>query len=205
MALGRSMEEAPLVNRLLDAAEDEIAAVGIADFRIRAIARRAGVSHQAPGHHFGDRAGLLTVLATRGFRALGEQLTLAEKNAAQEDSPGDRVAALGNAYVTFAMEHGALFTVMFRPEHHRPDDPELSAARQEAFDVLLRSVAAARAAGWGRLHSEQSLALTCWAAVHGAVTLWREGTYSVFFPGARPEDLGREVTRALAAALGAEA
>ena len=31
------------------------------------MAKRAGVSHAAPAHHFGDARGLLTALAAEGF------------------------------------------------------------------------------------------------------------------------------------------
>src|SRR5690242_20256319 len=39
---------------------------------LRELARAAGVSHAAPAHHFTDRRGLFTALATEGFG--GQQL-----------------------------------------------------------------------------------------------------------------------------------
>ena len=36
----------------------------------RSFARRAGVSHAAPAHHFGDRRGVFTAIATEGFGLL---------------------------------------------------------------------------------------------------------------------------------------
>ena len=40
---------------------------GIRGFTLRECARRAGVSHGAPAHHFGDAAGMLTAYAAQGF------------------------------------------------------------------------------------------------------------------------------------------
>ena len=40
---------------------------GIERFSLRGVAKRAGVSHAAPAHHFGDAGGLLTALAAEGF------------------------------------------------------------------------------------------------------------------------------------------
>ena len=50
---------------LLRAAEAELAENGIESFSLRAVAKRAGVSHGAPAHHFKDAKGLLTALAQR--------------------------------------------------------------------------------------------------------------------------------------------
>ena len=52
---------------LLEAAEAELEAMGIERFSLRAVAKRAGVSHAAPAHHFGDATGLLTALAAIGL------------------------------------------------------------------------------------------------------------------------------------------
>jgi AcrR family transcriptional regulator len=41
---------------------------------LRDLALQIGVSHAAPVHHFGDKAGLLTVIATDGFLMLAEEL-----------------------------------------------------------------------------------------------------------------------------------
>ena len=46
-----------------------IAESGPAALSLRDLARRAGVSHAAPTHHFGDKAGLLAALAAAGLHA----------------------------------------------------------------------------------------------------------------------------------------
>ncbi|NRB03591.1 MAG: TetR family transcriptional regulator, partial [Rhodobacteraceae bacterium] len=53
---------------LIEAGLQELEATGTEAFSLRKVARRAGVSHAAPAHHFGDVTGLLTALAAEGFR-----------------------------------------------------------------------------------------------------------------------------------------
>jgi AcrR family transcriptional regulator len=93
---------------LLDAALASLAENGPAALSLRALSRRAGVSHAAPAHHFGDKAGLLTAVATEGFLRLGEALQTAHQ--------AGGFVEVGVAYVRFAVEQRAYFEVMYRPE-----------------------------------------------------------------------------------------
>lgn len=56
--------------RLLDAALAVLDDDGVEGLTLRAIARRANVSHGAPLKHFPHRAALLSAVATVGFREL---------------------------------------------------------------------------------------------------------------------------------------
>ncbi len=51
-----------------------VAERGAEQVSLRELARGAGVSHAAPAHHFTDRRGLFTALATQGFRLLADAL-----------------------------------------------------------------------------------------------------------------------------------
>lgn len=196
----------PLRDALLRAAEEEIDKHGVGAVSLRAIARRVGVSHQAPGHHFGDRNGLFTALAAKGFRALEKRMLAARRRIPDDATPAERVAALGVGYILFARQRPSLFTVMFRPELQDAADPDLAEARTSAFGVLLAEIAEARATGWGQHLSETTLALTSWSAVHGAVTLWREGTLDTFFPGVGSvQSVAHKVTEAVTTGLSGEA
>ena len=55
---------------LINAADAILRERGIEGFTLREAARRAGVSAAAPGHHFGNSAGLLTEVAILGFEEL---------------------------------------------------------------------------------------------------------------------------------------
>ncbi|MBV9803429.1 MAG: WHG domain-containing protein [Solirubrobacterales bacterium] len=154
---------------LLAAARAELADHGHADISLRAVARRAGVSHAAPKYHFRDRAGLLSAVAAEGFDGLTERLRRAVATATEMP-----MTALGKAYIDYGLEHRALFDLMFRPSELRTDDSELARAQAGAFGVLAETVAAsAEPAASPEAVSE--LALTSWGLVHGLVTLARDG------------------------------
>jgi AcrR family transcriptional regulator len=170
--------------RLREALIDEaVAAIderGVDALSLRDLARRAGVSHAAPTHHFGDRSGLLTAIAADGFERLA---------AALEASDTDFVET-GVAYVRFAIDEPGRFAVMFRPELLRGDDPALAAASERAGDVL-RAGASAAAGGDARAN-----ALAAWSLMHGFATLWNAGAIEA--PDGTPPD---ELARAVAARL----
>jgi AcrR family transcriptional regulator len=154
---------------LLAAARAELAEHGRAAISLRAVARRAGLSHASPKYHFGDRSGLLTAIATEGFHALASHLSQVGEADAQQ-----RLAALGRAYIDFGLSQPALFELMFTPRELHADNPELIAAQQQAIGSLM--VAVSRLAGLDTTPSETpQLVLISWALVHGLVVLARDG------------------------------
>lgn len=153
---------------LLDAARAELVEHGPAAVGLRAVARRAGLSHAAPGYFFGDRAGMLTALATQGFSELAEAL---ERVAPGPDR--SRLAALGDVYIAYGLSNAALYDLMFHREAVHPEDVDLQAAQQRALEPLLR------ATGPGASGGAPVDAVMSWALVHGLVTLAREGALPV--------------------------
>jgi Bacterial regulatory proteins, tetR family len=65
----RPYHHGDLRRALVEAALQAIAEVGPAAVSLRDLARRTGVSHAAPAHHFGDKAGLLTASPPTGSGA----------------------------------------------------------------------------------------------------------------------------------------
>ena len=127
---------------------------------LRELARSAGVSHAAPAHHFTDRRGLFTALATQGFRLLAEALPDARGHFAD--------AAL--AYVRFAIEHPGHYQVMFNKSLLDVADTELAAAEAAAGAELSRGVATLRDPNAAADPAGAQLA--AWSLVHGFSTLW---------------------------------
>lgn len=169
---------------VIESALDEIRDVGPARLSMREIARRAGVSHAAPAHHFGDKRGIFTAIATEGFillRTHNEPL-LGEPNA---------LLNAGIGYIGFAVTHPAHFEVMFRPDLYDMDDRELVAARTTAFDVLYRAVELAL--GKDQIDRLPGTSMAAWALVHGFAALWLSGNFPSDLT-ADPDDFATLVT-----------
>lgn len=158
---------------LLDAARAELVEHGSAGISLRAVARRAGVSHAAPKYHFGDRAGLLTAIAAEGFSMLAATLRSVRASSGPETT--QPLGALGRAYIDFSLAYPALFDLMFRPGELHPADPELLRAEGEAIGVLSSALMEMGPPGGYESPSALSLSLLSWALVHGLSVLVRDG------------------------------
>jgi AcrR family transcriptional regulator len=155
---------------LIAAARAELAKVGVGGLSLRAVARRAGVSHAAPKHHFTHRAGLLSALAADGFTALASTV---EAALAAPGPPIQRLVAAGHAYLRYARDEPELFDLMYRPELLSAADPALLAAKRRAFEGLTRVVHDIRA----ELRTDvdpDTVVLLAWATIHGIAVLLRD-------------------------------
>lgn len=152
----------------LDAVDGIVREEGPGAVSIREVARRIGVSNAAPGHHFGDKAGLLTAYATRGFERLTDRLVAAAGGE-------DRLLDAGLAYVAFALDEPGLFAVMFRPELLHATDPALQRAETAAFGELLEAVRSVRGAADPDDSGLRFAAAGAWSIVHGFAALWLQG------------------------------
>ncbi|MCB1026534.1 MAG: TetR/AcrR family transcriptional regulator, partial [Microthrixaceae bacterium] len=119
------------------AAADLLAERGLAGFSLREVARRAGVSHAAPAHHFGDAEGLLTSVAIEAFQHL---TTATEAARAGVDDPVEALVQVGRAYVEVSVQHPGHCALIFREDAICLDDPELQAWGLRAYMVLVTSV-----------------------------------------------------------------
>lgn len=187
----RSYHHGDLRQALLTAAEDELATKGIEAFSLRSVAKRAGVSHAAPAHHFGDTRGLLTALATAGYRLF--LATQGAREAQTDADPRAQLVAAGLGYVDFALLRPALFRLLFGSD--RPDyaDPDLLAAADAAYHHLTGLVAAAGGRGTTDVAA-------VWAAAHGLADLMAAGrmkALELMAPDARDTALRAVLERAL--------
>ena len=157
---------------LLAAARAELAEHGHAGISLRAVARRAGVSHAAPKYHFRDRAGLLTAVAAQGFAELADSLRQVPPT----------LAAMGHAYIRFALGNPALFDLMFRPSELHPADPDLRRAQEDAIGLLDAAVATTESQEGPRI-SPGELTMISWALAHGLAVLTRDGALQPPGPG----------------------
>jgi len=161
---------------------------GLDRLSMREVARKSGVSHQAPYYYFGDREAILAAIAGEGFSKLGRAVDRARSD------PAKALEAIGRAYVGFALRHPAYFQAMFRADAVPLDRyPDVRKLEDEAFGKLVEEI--------GKAFADQSsavrltISIACWAMVHGLATLIREGTLArtVGIPRARQRQVADEV------------
>src|SRR5437016_3945264 len=128
---GKPYHHGNLREVLLDAAIGLISEVGPGGFTLREVARRAGVSHNAPYRHFRDRDELIATVATQGFRELTESMLRAAKAGSD---PLDRLKLAGLGYVGFALRRPEHFAVMFEaPTPVKTEHADSAKAAEESF------------------------------------------------------------------------
>ena len=185
---------------LLEAAVATLDEAGADGLSLREVARRAGVSHAAPAHHFTDKAGLLTAVATEGFRMLVAYLADAQPDGAGQ--PADQLAALGRAYAKFAEENPGRFEVMFRPGLLRAGDPAFQRAGDAAFEALRHHIATCQGSGWREHTPTDALAAAAWALAHGIAVLRMQGSLARHYPDPSLNGVSQLVTAMTATAQG---
>jgi AcrR family transcriptional regulator len=143
---------------LLKAAGRILEKEGTGGLSLRELARRAGVSHNAPYRHFPDRDALLAALATEGFVQLDEHLAA---HAGQESAA---------AYVRFALDNPQRFRLMFGGHIAYERYPELREKANAALGGLEKQFAqyGAQAA---------TAAAAAWSLVHGLAHLLLDGHF----------------------------
>lgn len=158
-----------LRREVMDAAVAIVVTEGVGALSMREVARRAGVSHQAPYHHFADRADVLAAVAEEGFA------TLTDKLQASLASPGDPLKGCFLAYVETAVDFPGHFRVMFRPELCNLDDhPGARRAADQAFSALIQLARRVAPADYDE-QDIGTLAVVLWSQVHGLATLIIDG------------------------------
>jgi AcrR family transcriptional regulator len=158
---------------------------------LREVARRAGVSAPAAYRHFRDKEALLAALAQQGFEQFGLALRQATAGAA------DPLAAMGQAYVRFAVARPGRFRLMYGPAiAERARYPHLQAAWMATADemraALTGSTPGGRTpdAGTPGAPDAAVTSLKLWCMVHGLSQLILDG----MLPGHDPEALARAIT-----------
>jgi AcrR family transcriptional regulator len=146
-------------------------------FSLREVARRAGVSHQAPYNHFPEKQDLLGAVAVVGFERLRDGMLRALVGI---DAPEALVDMIGRTYVSLGLQNPALYRLMFgraladvgpgdRPMIARSAGASARAVLEEVIQRGARSGAFAVSAD---NPMDQILAAhVFWSAVHGLTML----------------------------------
>lgn len=143
---------------------------GVERLSLRDVARRLGVSHQAPYRHFPSRDHILAEIVARAFEGFARHL-----DAHGESNDSDRdMRRMGEAYLDYAAKHPLQYRLMFAtPLPDAAAHPEMMAKARHAFDLLIGALQR-KAANQGLSPSKENIvldALFIWSGLHGLASL----------------------------------
>lgn len=153
----RGYHHGDLRNGLLEAARAILEEESLAALTLRAVARKAGVSHAAPYRHFPNHEALLVELSIEGFDELREQIADAAKAPGPES---DKIATIGAAYMRFVAARPALARLMFGGQLPNRDQFPALGLKADAIGEEI-----------GKALHDSALGLAVWASMHGLAML----------------------------------
>lgn len=148
---------------------------------LRAIARRAGVSHGAPRRYFPTLELLLAEIAARGFVELGSAI-------AQVDDTlpaAERIERIAVIYTSFGVRRRPLFELMFRHDLLEGSGAQLRQHSRPLFAVLIELLAHAPA--------PEASALKLWTNLHGLAVLAGTGALGVVADRIDTDSMARSI------------
>jgi AcrR family transcriptional regulator len=168
-------------------------------FSLREVARRAGVSHNAPYNHFADKRDLLAAVAVVGFESLGQRFRAATLRIGNARTALARSAV---AYVTFGVDNPAHYRLMFgsalvTAQQGRPKAVVEAGAQSRAImaEIIRRGAAdGVFDAAFQRDEDLSVAALSAWSTVHGLTMLIIDGIADV--PRSDVEAVAKRVANA---------
>ena len=182
-----------LRNALLAVARAQLTAGEYEALSLRELARLAGVSPNAPYRHFASKDEILAELAAQGFTELSARF-----DADRTADPRERLARMSDIYTGFAMEHVALYRVMFGAEKPALMEFEVvDKAGRACFGRLLQATIQAVGHGSAEDASSVQRALAIWSLVHGWARLAIDGITQFLPEDAMPR--ASDVARAIIA------
>jgi AcrR family transcriptional regulator len=145
---------------------DIIASRGIENLSLREVARRLGVSHQAPYKHFPSRDHILAEIVARAYSDFARHLDAHPKS----DDPDKDMGQMGRAYLEYANTHPLEYRLMFStplPDGDR--HPEMMRQAKHAFSLLCEGLRRkAKLRSEPRSDDEIVLdAVFIWSGLHG--------------------------------------
>ena len=165
-ALAQTLRE-----KVIKAAVKYVADNGPDGLSFRQIAADAGVSHQAPYHHFGDRSAIFGEIALEGFRKFAAVMGAP----ARADEDTENCVRLCERYVDFAIANKGHFRVMFRADLcQMHESPETQKAADDAFATLLAAVSE-MVGDSASIDEIRVQATAMWSLAHGLATLIIDG------------------------------
>jgi len=140
---------------------------------LRAVARQVGISAPSIYAHFADRQAIVDAIVNGAFADFNGAIKRASDAAVQAGAgPGQRLRAMGAAYLEFAAERPNRYQLLFERRNLIGAGSEANRLiRIESFELLVASVQACVDAGISASDDPARDAMAIWAALHGLATL----------------------------------
>lgn len=154
----------------IDEAFDIIARHGVEKLSLREVARRLGVSHQAPYKHFPSRDHILAAVVSRCYREFAQHM----ETCSTADDTFEGLRSIGTAYLTFAREHPLKYRLMFgSPLPPLGEHPDMVAEAAKAFGLLKHKLERLPVVPTGVAETNRAThdAVYVWATIHGIASL----------------------------------
>jgi AcrR family transcriptional regulator len=153
---------------IVESARDILAEQGMDSLSMRSVAERVGVSATAIYHYFENKDELVGRVVKQGFRQFGVYL----ETVANQHRRGslERVRAIGQGYLQFALEHQAYFRVLFGLHHQHPHALE-DLPEDGGYRLLRQAVQDAMEAGTMRRVDPDLMVMYLWSVAHGLLTI----------------------------------
>lgn len=153
---------------ILGATRDLLAEKGLQGLSMRTLAQRVGVSATAIYHYFENKDELVRRVVEGGFQRFGEYMEEAQR--VHPKGSLERVRAVGEAYLQFALENHAYFRVLFSLQH--PDPHSLDDLPEGGgYGLLRQAVVDAMDAGAMRTIDPDLMVMFLWSLTHGLLTI----------------------------------
>ena len=167
--------------RILSAARKCLLDHGFEGLSMRAVATDAGITVGAIYRHFPSRSALIKHITTEAYNRYVEALW---KNvAAIPVGSFLRLVHLGEAYITFAIEHPEDFKVLFSPHSGRPRKvAEIQGQRN--YEIVKQCVVDCIKSGAIRKGDPELITAYLWARIHGVAMLLLAADFSGRLPAA---------------------
>lgn len=150
------------------AAHEVIAERGVESLSLRDVARKLGVSHQAPYRHYASRDHLLAEVMRRCFQEFAQHLDARE----HFEDPAEDLATLGQAYLRYAAAHPLEYRLMFgTPWPSIAEHPALGKEAVHAFDVLRGVLRRMHATTAAKRKAVDLDAMFIWSTMHGLASI----------------------------------
>lgn len=178
--------------QLIKATQELVETVGPDQFSVSEACRVAGVSTAAPYKHFADKQAMLDAVAKEGLLRLRGKM----KASLDAHSPGsiDRIVALGQSYVQFALSEPGVFRLVFGFKEGDNANEEMTEIGLSTFAVVQEEAALYNNSEHIRPEDMQR-AFLLWSFVHGLAFLYIDNKISNMALSINQEAVLRDVAQ----------